>query len=275
LITAKEQKDSSSSKLDTCPVCGQPIFRILKIESLGINRKVAVLCECKKKELDEKQAKHEAYQKQIRLQAMFANSMMTKENKNKTFEKWRHDVGDEKMFVIGTRYVDKFDEMKKKNLGLMIFGGTGNGKTFLTSCIANALLSKGQSVVCITATGIMDKIKDSYNNYGDSGVQGILNNLNSAELVIIDDLGTEQDTKHNRGMMYQIINDRYARNKPLIATTNLSVKQLQSRYDGEEGAKRTYSRLVEMCSFIHSSGKDIRERKGEAKTKYLNGLLEG
>lgn len=180
------------------------------------------------------------------------------------------------MYELGIKCVKNFKEMVKKNIGLFIYGKPGNGKTYFAGCIANALLKKYVPVVCVSSIGILERIKDSFNKFGDEGVQNILNCLDNAELLIIDDLGTENNTSWSRSTMYQIIDSRYRKKKPLIVTSNLNIEQLKKRYDtdSEDLIGRTYDRLLnEMCTPIENNWKSIRTIKGREKTKILGEIL--
>lgn len=265
---------STSKGIQKCKICGEPIG--LEVILLGKKLVVPRMCSCRKKEAEEEERKSKAMEKQIRLQQIFNNSLMTKEFKECSFEKWDHSLGNEKMYDLGIKYTEHFKEVREKNLGLLIYGTPGNGKTFLSGCIANALIKEFVPVVCISAIGILDRIKDSFGKYGDEGVQSILNCLDNAELLIIDDLGTENNTPWSRATMYQIIDARYRKKKPLIVTSNLTMQQLKKRYDEdcEKEKGRTYDRLVnEMCTPIENLAPSIRVEKGKEKTKVLGQIL--
>lgn len=265
---------SNNPSIKKCEVCGEPMG--LEVILLGKKLLVPKMCKCRKAEIEKKERKSKATEKQIRLQQIFNNSLMTKEFKECTFTKWEHDLGNKKMYDLGIKYVKHFKEMKEKNLGLLIYGSPGNGKTFLSGCIANALIEEFIPIVCVSAIGILDRIKDSFGRYGDEGVQSILNCLDNAELLVIDDLGTENNTPWSRATMYQIIDARYRKKKPLIVTSNLTMQQLKKRYDEDcENEKgRTYDRLVnEMCTPIENLAPSIRVQKGKEKTKVLGQIL--
>ncbi|NME95327.1 ATP-binding protein [Clostridium cochlearium] len=265
---------TSNQSIQKCKTCGEPIG--LEVILLGNKLIVPRMCKCKRIVAKEQERKSQAMEKQIRLQQIFNNSLMTKEFKECSFEKWDHSLGNKKMYELGIKYTEHFKEMNGKNLGLLIYGTPGNGKTFLSGCIANALIKEFIPVVCVSAIGILDRIKDSFGKYGDEGVQSILNCLDNAEVVIIDDLGTENNTSWSRATMYQIIDARYRKRKPLIVTTNLTMQQLKKRYDQncEDGEGRTYDRLVnEMCTPIENLAPSIRVKKGKEKTQILKELL--
>lgn len=55
-----------------------------------------------------------------------------------TFE---NDNGRSPQMHHAHRYVEQWQTMRSKNLGLLLWGGVGTGKSFLAGCIANALLT--------------------------------------------------------------------------------------------------------------------------------------
>lgn len=266
----------STSKIENCPNCGEPIGK----EVVILNKKYIVprVCKCRKIAIEEAERKSSSLEKQIRLQQIFNNSLMTKEFKEMTFENWNHEIANEKMFHLASKYVESFKDMKINNIGLLIYGPPGNGKTYLSGCIANALINKFIPVVFISAIGVLERIKDSFGKYGDKGVQSILNCFDNADLVILDDLGTENNTSWSRATIYQIIDSRYRKKKPIIITTNLSRDQLKNRYDVDNSERigRTYDRIAnEMCTQIENSWSSIRTTKGKKKKELLGKILNG
>lgn len=266
--------NSKSDGIRICEICGEPQGK--EIILLGKVHIVPVMCKCKKEESEKNRIRADATEKQTRLQQVFNNSLMTKEFKEFTFENWDHEIGNKQMFSLAMKYTNNFKKMKKENLGLLIYGEPGNGKTFLSGCISNKLLSQMIPVVCVSSIGLLDRIKRNFNKWGDSGTEQILNCLDNADLVIIDDLGTENDTAWSRSIIYQVIDSRYRKKKPLIITTNLAMENLKRRYDKdcEKGEERTYSRLIEMCTPIRNTMTSIRLKKSADKTEMLKKLLK-
>ncbi|GAA0735565.1 ATP-binding protein [Clostridium oceanicum] len=247
-------------QIPKCPVCGEPI---------GIEVKTAFgtitgprNCKCRREKLRKQELESKNKEKQMRLQRILKNSMLNKRFRESNFENWNHEVGNEKLFKLGKKYAYDFIKMKKENQGMLIYGEPGNGKTYFSASIANELLNRLIPVICVGAIGITERISQSKRNWGDEGIFTVLNSLDNADLLIIDDLGTEPDNKWTRSMMYQVIEKRNSSNLPVIVTTNISIDELKERYDD-----RTYSRLSEMCMFIRNTGPDIRMGKGKKKTK--------
>lgn len=259
---------SKDMKIEICPVCGEPTGKIVKMAFGTIVGPRA--CKCKREKYRIQQLESESLEKQARLQRVISNSLMNDKFRKCTFENWDHNIGNEKLYQLGIKYTEKFQKLKAENQGLLIHGEPGNGKTYLSACIANKLLRQLVPVICVGSIALTERISESKRSYGDEGIFTVLNSLENADLLIIDDLGTEPDNKWTRSMIYQIIDKRNSSCLPLIITTNISIDELKERYDN-----RTYSRLTQMCSFIRNTGKDLRKEDGKDKTKkFLENLFE-
>ncbi len=161
----------------------------------------------------------------------------------------------EKIRKICDKFIENFDDPNENNL--LFCGNSGLGKTFLSSCIANEMIKKGKTVLYQTAPVMLDNIIDY--KFGKSN-NNIVSTINSVDLLIIDDLGTE--TKNNLKIteLFNIINSRLLNQNNTITktiiSTNLSLQELYNNYD-----ERILSRIIgnyEACYFF---GDDIRIKK--------------
>jgi DNA replication protein DnaC len=250
---------NNEKAINKCKVCGEPIGLIVNTAYGAAVYPRA--CKCKRCKLKKQQIEDESKQKQIRLNQIIVNSMMSENFKACSLKNWDHHVGNESLFKIAKEYISKFQDMKANNHGMLIYGNTGNGKTYFSACIAGALLEKLVPVICVGAIALTERISISKRNFGNEGIFTVLNALENADLLILDDLGTEEDNKWTRAMIYQIIEKRNSSKLPIIITTNMTISDLKDRYD-----ERTYSRLTDMCSFIRNTGNDIRKVHGKIKT---------
>lgn len=151
------------------------------------------------------------------------------------------------------KYVENFDDMKKS---LCFYGDTGLGKTFMSSCIAKALIDKGYTVIYMRAARLFKMFDDD--KFGRE--TGGLEELSQCDMLIIDDLGTETDSKFNSSYLLELINERIMNGKNTIINTNLNFKGMEDRY-----SKRFSSRLTESFTVMYFYGEDIRRKKFNEK----------
>lgn len=146
------------------------------------------------------------------------------------------------------------DYFELDSMGIFMNGRTGLGKTFLSSAIAKSLLTKGYSVAFDSISNFLRAIENEH--FGRSNEQDTLQVLLDADLVILDDLGSEFNSPFYSSSIYNIINSRINRNKPTIISTNYTMNELQNKYDD-----RIISRIT--CSLYNLTfvGKDIRQIK--------------
>ncbi len=153
-------------------------------------------------------------------------------------------------------WVDKFPESKYKTLTFI--GAAGSGKTYLTECIANALIAKQVVVNFVTAFNL-NNIMLKYHTTFDDTKDNILELFLSCEVLIIDDLGTEPVLKNvTKEYLYLILNERIIAGKSTIITTNLSSDGLIDRY-----GERIFSRLFNKQNSLklNFTGGDLRLKK--------------
>ncbi len=146
-------------------------------------------------------------------------------------------------------YAQRFD-LKSANLFLM--GGTGLGKTHLSLAIANVAINKGYAVLYGTAQNILSDLQSE--NFGR--LDNIYYNeydVLHADLLILDDLGTEFKNQYSVASIYNIINTRILKKLPTIISSNLDYDELEEKYD-----QRIESRIIGEYSILELTGKDIR-----------------
>ena len=146
---------------------------------------------------------------------------------------------------------------------LLMQGGTGLGKTFLSGCIAKTVSAKGCSVVYETAQKAFEafeeqKFSRDAETYAAASekVKRILN----CELLILDDLGTELTTSFTQSALYNIINTRLTEKRKTIISTNLSDEELAARY-----IPQIVSRIGGEFDPLLFMGRDIRAIKKEQR----------
>lgn len=139
---------------------------------------------------------------------------------------------------------------------LLLRGGTGLGKTYLSACIARVVAEKGFSVCYDTAFSALEafeKQKFSRSPEDAEAASVRVSRMLSCDLMILDDLGTEMVTPMSVSALYTLLNSRLNAGLHTVISTNCTNEELERRY------------TPQICSRIHGEflelpfyGTDIR-----------------
>lgn len=139
------------------------------------------------------------------------------------------------------------------NNGILMLGATGLGKTHLSLAVGNEVIKRGYSVIYGSAPNLFRQIeKEHFSTAEQIDTESL---LWDCDLLILDDLGAEFDSKFNQAALYNMINTRMNKGNPSIVSTNLTLSEIQERY-GERISSRIFT--MEKLPF---RGKDIRPLK--------------
>ncbi len=145
-------------------------------------------------------------------------------------------------------YADSFSTASDS---LLMIGGTGLGKTHLSTSIARKVIEKGFDTQYVMAQSLIaDYTAERF------AARDKTERYTQCELLIIDDLGTEENSQYAMTVLYNLINQRANSNLPTIINTNLDKNALLNRY-----AERITSRLFGQYLPMVFPGRDIRMQK--------------
>lgn len=249
-----------------CGKCRTPKEKMLLIG--GDELKVPVMCKCqeeKVREEEEEKKRRDAMDRSMRLRE---NSLMDGKFWESNFNTFRTTKHNARNLKLCKRYATGFDEMLKKNQGLLFTGDVGTGKTYAAACIANYLLDRCIPVVMTSFVKILGLAQ----NFRGDEEERYIRRMNMAKLLVIDDLGAERSTDFALEKVYNIIDSRYRARLPMILTTNLTLKDMKEATDIRYS--RIYDRIFETCYPMEFVGPSWRKVEASRRFDEMKKFLE-
>lgn len=248
-----------------CGICGKKKQCRVEIELQGkkVIRTPPVPCDCRQKVIDEAVKRKESIERAEKLKLLRSMSLMDKKFENLYFSSLQQTKFNERPLKIARRYVERFDLMYQKCQGMLFYGPPGTGKSYLAAAIANELMEMQKSIIMTSFVKILDKTAES---------ESLVDSLNQADLLIIDDLGAERETSYALERVYNVIDSRYRANKPMLLTTNLGVDELKNSDNIQY--RRVYDRILEICYPVEFTGPSWRRKEAGTRYNEMLKLLE-
>ena len=153
-------------------------------------------------------------------------------------------------------YAEEFDHQSES---LMLLGNAGLGKTHAALAIAGIVLQRGYDVIYVSSPDFFSKLEALHFGSDPAGEEeALLQTATSADLLILDDLGTEFNSQFLISTLYSLLNNRIGAKLPTIITTNITDGSLLEKLYTEKISSRLSSFVP--CLFM---GEDIRHLKAE------------
>lgn len=163
-------------------------------------------------------------------------------------------------FAIMKDFAENFRTGSGENLAL--FGGTGLGKTHLSSAVAGRVIERGFDVVYVSAVTLFSDFENRRFGNGQNPEAGNVERYTSCDLLIVDDLGTEVINQFTVSCLYNIINTRLNKKLSTIISTNLTQTEFRQKY-----WDRITSRVLGDYLSLLFCGTDVRAQKAREATQ--------
>ena len=163
----------------------------------------------------------------------------------------------ELVYEVCLNFAQKFGHFQFRNLFLT--GAPGLGKTFLSACIARTVSEQGFSVVYDTAINIFRQFETRKFQRDAEELQTARDDTRrylTCDLLILDDLGSEQASSFINSALYELLNTRLAAGRQSVISSNLAPEEIARRY-----TPQIASRLLGEFYSLHFFGDDIRLMK--------------
>lgn len=153
-------------------------------------------------------------------------------------------------------YAEEFDRSSES---LMLFGNAGLGKTHAALAIAGIVLEKDFDVIYVSSPDFFSKLEALHFGADPGGEEEtLLQTAAGADLLILDDLGTEFNSNFFLSTLYSLLNNRLGAHLPTIVTTNITDGALLEKLYTEKISSRLSAFVP--CLFV---GQDIRSQKAQ------------
>ena len=162
-----------------------------------------------------------------------------------------------KSYDMVRSFAEDFDADTYNNF--LFVGGTGLGKTHLSTAVAKAVIDKCFDVLYVTASKMVSEFEQKRFGGADKDLIDT-SRYYSCDLLIIDDLGSEMSTQFSVSALYEIINARIISRRSTIISTNLGNEDITKRY-----WDRITSRIFGEYQLVIFSGTDVRRQKISGK----------
>jgi DNA replication protein DnaC len=145
---------------------------------------------------------------------------------------------------------------------LVFFGNYGCGKTHLAAAIGNYRLAFGEEPIFVVVPDFLDHLRATFNPTSNTSYDHLFEQVRTASLLILDDLGTQSATPWAREKLYQIFNFRYNAKLPTVITTANELKDMDPRIRSRMlDARMCSMQLILAPAFIRSAESTSKPRK--------------
>jgi len=127
-------------------------------------------------------------------------------------------AGHQKVVTAARRYAEDFNG----NIASFIFSGRpGTGKNHLASAIGNHLILNGKNVLIVTVADLMSNMKGTFSGTSDITEENLLHNLSSVDLLMIDEIGMQTESRYEKVIINQIVDRRSSSKRSTGMLSNL------------------------------------------------------
>ncbi len=205
---------------ETCPICGGTGWVIpdLPVGHPDYGKAVPCVCQIEKR-------RKKRLQELLRISNLGALA-------RKTFENF--DLNAPHLSPVQRENLKRVYEQAKAfaedpHGWLVLLGDYGCGKTHLAAAIANHRIRKGYMVLFVVVPDLLDYLRSAYAPESPSTYDQRFEDVRTAPLLILDDLGTHNATSWAEEKLFQILNYRYNANLPTVITSNQWLESIPPR----------------------------------------------
>lgn len=233
----KKQSTTTSPSIyvsdDFCIQCGKPARVFLYAYENPDPDGGDILCPCPECFPDQLEALTRKYRQiihQRKVERLLGESQLSPRFQVKTFE--NYDVSGtpqkEAIFYECKSFAEDFPVCQTWGTWFTFMGPCGTGKGHLSAAIIKAVIQlHGATALFVKLHDLVREIKQSWGQDSEKTEDEILKVVRGVDLLVLDDIGMQFETKTERLILYSVLDYRYEYLKPTILTTNLNLLQLE------------------------------------------------
>lgn len=126
--------------------------------------------------------------------------------------------------MLAERFVAGFDP--KRGTSLIFCGKPGTGKTHLACAMAHAITGNASALFSTVLVAIR-RIKGAYRKDCEYTEEEAIEGFISPALLVLDEVGVQIGSDHEKMLLFEIINERYQRRRSTILISNLTQDELR------------------------------------------------
>jgi DNA replication protein DnaC len=231
-ISGPQQSEPCETIDSICPTHGAykarvipPVFEGVKGFTLG-----CPACSSERQVEAEARKEREARrQREMQVGQLRAASGIPARFIGRDFAGYRATVPGQKIALSVCRaYADTWPDKLATGASLVLSGGPGTGKTHLACAVAGSIMHDHLASVSFGSVAtLLRQIKDTYRKDSTRSEQDAIDELVRPKLLIVDEVGVQVGSEHEKMLMFEVLNTRYQELRPTILISNLNAKELE------------------------------------------------
>ncbi len=246
-----------------CGLCRTP--KQCRVNLMGNERVVSCMCQCAQVQAAAEEADRRKQEEADRIMRLRNAGIVSQMHRNARFDD--DDGRNPAPMRTLRRYAERWDAVRSENIGLLLYGGVGTGKSYGAACVANYLIERKTPVCMVNLSSVLNSI----GGYQSEDKNAFIADLMRYPLLILDDVGMERQTEYAMEQVFNVIDARYRSGMPLIITTNLSLAELKTPKSRDHA--RIYDRILEMCQPVNFGNQGRRADLARDKMRRAAELL--
>ena len=215
-----------------CQTHGAYVARVFRWDALAKPMTTGCpTCSADRRAAEEAQrARQEQRERQIEVQRLRSASGIPARFVDRSFAGYSATVPGQKIALgVCRAFAETWSDKRRDGASLVLTGGPGTGKTHLACAVANAVMEAHLSTVAFgTVATLLRYIKDTYRKDATKSEQQAIDDLVRPDLLIVDEVGVQVGSEHEKLLTFEVLNARYQECRPTILISNLSANDLET-----------------------------------------------